>query len=59
MLEMMRELENMLNGSLPRMTSINHNTIQWMPTCSGAEYIGDDLREWVKRRGIVHEVTRA
>lgn len=55
--EMVHELENLLNGSLQRLTSINRNTLKWMRTDGGGEYIGTEFQEWIKRRGIVHEIT--
>lgn len=56
-IQMVRELDNLLNGSLRWLSSINRNTLKWVRTDGGGEYIGNDFQERISRRGIVHEVT--
>lgn len=58
-IEMNRELENLFNSRANTLTTINRNSVKWLRTNGGVEYIGKEFLNWLIRRGIVLEVTTA
>lgn len=57
--EMVLELESLFTFKTGKMICINRNNVKWLRTDGGGEYIGDEFKSWLQRRGIIHEVTTA
>lgn len=57
--EMVMEIENLFNSKIENLHLIRRNSVKWIRSDGGGEYIGGNLHEWLKGRGIIHEVTTA
>lgn len=57
--EMILEIDNLLNQTLPRLRSINCSTLKWIETEGGEEYHVNESQRWVHKRGVVHKATAA
>lgn len=56
-IEMIREIENLFNFKTQNLMSVSRNIVKWVKSDGGGEYVGHKLQNWLKQKGIVHEVT--
>ena len=56
---MITEVENLFNTRIGKLTTINRNSVKWIRSDGGGEYIGVEFQNWIKARRIVHEITTA
>lgn len=56
---MICEIENLFNRKIGTFTSINRNTVKWVCSDDGDEYVGHEFQNWIRLRGIVHEIITA
>lgn len=54
-----KQIKNIMNGSLLHLTSAHQNNVKWLKTDGGSEYIGCDFQNWVTQRGVVQALTTA
>lgn len=57
--EMICEMENLFTSKVKLLSCVNRNSVKWVRSDGGGEYVGHQLQDWFKRRGIMHEVTTA
>lgn len=58
-IELIRALESLFNSKVGSLTSIDRKLMKWLCSDKGCGYVGHQFQNWLKQRGIVHEVTTA
>lgn len=57
--EMILEAESLFNETIGTLYLIRRKKVKWLRSDGGGEYISDTFSEWLKERGIIHEITTA